>query len=111
MGATLDRSRPVRIEPDVVLGPEVRKGLGPAGGLWSLAKSTSPEAAQPLPGWVLAEAGRDRQVRAFLAWRSYLDATWSCGSGFIERARQRFAELEELVPADERFRELRQRCQ
>jgi hypothetical protein len=108
--AALDRSRPLRIEPDAVLGPEVRKGLGPAGDLWSLAKNTSPEAALPLPGWILAEASQDRQVRAYLAWRSYLDARWSCESGLIERTHDRFAELAQLVPDDARFRELRGQC-
>jgi hypothetical protein len=108
--AALDRARAVRIEPDAVLGPEVRKGLGPAGDLWSLAKNTSPEAAEPLPGWILAEASQDRQVRAYLAWRSYTDARWSCESGFIERTHDRFAELEQLVPDDERFRQLRRHC-
>jgi hypothetical protein len=108
--ADLDRSHPTRIEPDTVLGPEARQGLGPAGDLWSLAKNTSPEAAQPLPTWVVDEASRDRQVRAFLAWRSFADARWSCEFGFSERARARFAELDLLVPRDERFRELRRTC-
>ena len=109
--ADLDQGRPTRIEPDAVLGPAIRRGLGPAGDLWSIAKNTSPEAAQPLPTWVVGEASRDRQVRAFLAWHSYTDARWSCEFGFDERARARFAELEKLVPDDERFRELRKNCQ
>jgi hypothetical protein len=66
---------------------------------------------QPLPAWVIAEAAQDRQVRGYLAWRNYIDAVWSCELGFTERARERFAELEKLVPSDERFRELQRKCQ
>jgi hypothetical protein len=64
----------------------------------------------PLPAWVLAEAAQDRQVRGYLAWRNYIDAVWSCELGFVERARERFAELDRLVPNDERFRALRANC-
>lgn len=106
----LDLHRPVRLEPDGVLGAEVRRGLGPAGELWSLAKNTSQEAPAAVPGWMLDEATRDRQVRAYLAWRHYVDARWSCELGLVERARARFAVLEELVPQDQRMRELRERC-
>jgi hypothetical protein len=108
--AKLDATRPVRIEPDIVTPPEVRRALGPAGDLWALAKSASPAAIAPLPAWVLAEAASDRQVRGYLAWRNYIDAVWSCDLGFIERARERFEELEKLVPQDERFHALQAKC-
>jgi hypothetical protein len=108
--AELDPHRTIRIEPDAVLAAEVRQGLGPAGELWSLAKNTSPEAIEPLPAWVQGEAKDDRQVRAYLAWRNYIDARWSCDLGFAERAHARFAELEKLVPNDQRFRELLKHC-
>jgi Protein of unknown function (DUF2723) len=106
----LDDTRPVRIEPDAVTPPEVRRTLGPAGDLWAPARNTSPAAMAPLPTWMLAEAAHDRQVRGYLAWRHYIDAVWSCELGFIERARERFDELERLVPSDERFRALRATC-
>ena len=106
----LDNVRPVRIEPDAVTQPEVRRTLGPAGDLWAPARSTSPAAMTPLPEWVLAEAARDRQVRGYLAWRHYIDAVWSCDLGFSERARERFDELERLVPSDERLKTLRATC-
>jgi len=109
--AKLDEVRPVRIEPDVVMAPEIRRALGPAGDLWALAKNTSPAAMAPLPGWVLTEAAGDRQVRGYLAWRNYIDALWSCELGFVGRAGERFEELEQLVPHDERFRALQARCQ
>jgi hypothetical protein len=108
--ATLDEARPVRIEPDAVTPPEVRRALGPAGELWAPARNTSQAAVSPMPDWVLGEAAQDRQVRSYLAWRHYIDAVWSCDLGFIERAHERFAELERLVPADERFRALRATC-
>jgi len=108
--AKLDDSRPARVEPDAVTGPEVRRTLGPAGDLWAPAKSTSPAPMRPLPTWVIAEAAQDHQVRGYLAWRNYIDASWACELGFIERARARFAELERLVPGDERFRELQKTC-
>jgi hypothetical protein len=108
--AKLDDARPVRIEPDAVTSPEVRRTLGPAGELWAPAKNTSPAAVTPLPTWMLAEAAQDRQVRGYLAWRQYIDAVWSCDLGFIGRARERFTELERLVPSDERLRVLRATC-
>jgi hypothetical protein len=106
----LDPARPVRIEPDVVLGSSVRRGLGPAGDLWSVASSTSQEAPPTLPGWMLLEASRDRQVRGYLAWRNFVDARWSCELGLSERGHARIAELEKLVPNDDSLRELRKRC-
>jgi len=108
--ADLDRTRAIRIEPDGVLGARIRRGLGPAGELWSLAKNTSQEATAALPDWILGECARDPQVRAYLAWRNYVDARWSCELGLGERAHARFAELEKLVPQDERFRDLQKHC-
>jgi len=106
----LDRIRPVRIEPNLTTPAEIRRGLGPAGDLWALASHTSPAPARPLPAWAVAEAADNRQTRGYLAWRNYIDAAWSCELGFTERARERFAELERLVPQDERFRELQKQC-
>ena len=106
----LDDARPVRIEPDAVTPPEVRRTLGPVGEWWAPARNTSTAAIAALPTWVLAEAAQDRQVRGYLAWRHYIDAVWSCDLGFIERAHERFAELERLVPSDERFRALQATC-
>jgi hypothetical protein len=106
----LDRTHPVRIEPDGVLAPAVRHGLGPAGDLWSLARNTSQAEGPTTPDWMLAEAARDRQVRGYLGWRNYVDARWSCELGLAERARARFAELEKLMPSDARFRELQAQC-
>jgi hypothetical protein len=108
--SALDRTRPVRIEPDGVLAPFVRRGLGPVGDLWSLARNTSQQEAPPTPEWMLGEAARDRQVRGYLGWRNYVDARWSCELGLVERARARFAELEKLMPSDARFRELQTQC-
>ena len=108
--AKLDGVRPVRIEPDAVMPPEIRRALGPSGDLWALARNTSPVAMTPLPAWVLTEAAGDRQVRGYLAWRNYIDALWACELGFIGRAGERFEELERLVPRDDRFRALQARC-
>ncbi len=107
----LDRERPIRIEPDVVLAPAVRRGLGPVGDLWSLAENTSQEPSPTSPTWALTEAAQDRQVRGFLAWRNFVDARWSCELGLSERAHARIAELEKLVPSDDSLRELRKRCE
>lgn len=108
--SALDRSRPVRIEPDGVLAPSIRRGLGPAGDLWSLARNTSQAVPSPTPAWMIDEAARDRQVRGYLGWRNYVDARWSCELGLAERARARFAELEKLMPSDARFRQLQVAC-
>ena len=109
--AALDHRHPVRIEPDTVTSLEIRRALGPAGELWAPLASTTPDAPRPLLAWAIAEAAHDHQVRGYLAWRNYIDAVWSCDSGFVERARERFAELEKLVPNDESYLELRARCQ
>jgi hypothetical protein len=107
---TLDEKRPVRLEPSAVLPSSVRRSLGPSGELWGLAKHTSAAAVSQLSPWMLAEAGDDRQVKAYLAWRNYIDAVWSCELGLHQRAAERFANLERLVPRDERFAELRAHC-
>jgi hypothetical protein len=106
----LDEERPVRLEPSAVLQSPVRRSLGPNGELWGLAKHPSPAAVSRLPSWILAEASNDRQVKAYLAWRNYIDAVWSCELGLHERAAERFANLERLVPRDERFADLRAHC-
>jgi len=106
----LDEERPVRLEPSAVLPSSVRHSLGPNGELWGLAKHPSPTVVSRVPSWILAEASNDRQVKAYLAWRNYIDAVWSCELGLHARAAERFANLERLVPRDERFAELRARC-
>jgi hypothetical protein len=106
----LDERRPVRLEPSAVLPTSLRHSLGPNGELWSLAKNRSATAVPPLPSWMVAEASSDQQVKAYLAWRNYIDAVWSCELGLRERAAERFANLERLVPRDERFAELRAHC-
>jgi len=110
--ATLDRSRPVRSEPDVVSLTEPPVPLAPAGQLWAPAGQTvTAETWPPLDGAAMAEAAQDRQVRAYLAWRRYLDAGYACQRGLRDRARARFAELAQLVPQDTRFVELRKQCE
>jgi len=106
----LDEKRPVRLEPSAVLPSSVRHSLGPNGELWALAKHTSATAASRLPSWMAAEASGDQQVKAYLAWRNYIDAVWACELGLHERATERFANLEQLVPHDERFSALRTHC-
>ncbi len=109
--ARLDDTHPVRVEPDAVMPIDTRRALLPAGELWAPASDHSRSTIAPLPAWVFAEAAQDRQVRGYLAWRNYIDAVWSCEQGYFDRARERFAQLERLVPSDERFRVLRANCQ
>jgi len=111
--ASLDNSHPVRIEPDTVTPAQVRRALTPAGALWApahAAMAAPTEAWLPLEPWMLAEAAQDRQVRGYLAWRDYIDATWSCDLGFRQRALARLAELQKLVPDDQRLAELSKKC-
>jgi hypothetical protein len=105
----LDARRPVRIEPDIVIAPTLREQLVPAGEFWapSLVGESSPEALAP---WMLAEAKSDPQARGYLGWRAYVDALWACDRHDAQRAHLRFAELEELMPSDARFKELKARC-
>jgi len=92
---------------------EVRRTLAPAGALWAPVGGAAPaptEAWLPLDPWMLTEAAQDRQVRGYLAWRDYIDASWSCELGFHQRASARLAELQKLVPDDQRLAELSKKC-
>jgi hypothetical protein len=104
----LEATHPVRLEPDVYAPPEVRLALSPANAWWSPTPGNlSPPA---LSEDLIAQAKFDRQLRGLLAWRAFIDARWACERGFIERALLRFAELQQLVPKDERFQALRDQC-
>ena len=105
----LEARRPVRIEPDIVMSQSLRKQLVPAGDLWAPALG-SDSTLDPLAPWMLAEAKSDPQARGYLGWRSYIDAVWTCDNHAAERLPLRFAELESLMPADLRFKELKARC-
>jgi hypothetical protein len=59
---------------------------------------------------MLAEAKSDPQTRGYLGWRSYIDAVWACDQQASDRVHLRFAELESLMPADARFKELKAIC-
>jgi hypothetical protein len=108
----LDASRRVRVEPDAVTMPTIQSSMAPAGQLWAPIDSPSAgETWPPLDAAALAEAARDRQVRGYLAWRQYIDATFSCQQRYRDRMHERFAQLEKLVPSDERFQALRKRCE
>jgi hypothetical protein len=110
--STLDTSHGVRIEPDVLNMMKLQSSLKPAGQLWAPQGSpVTTEVWPPLDAGALAEATQDRQVRAYLAWRRYIDAAYACTHGFRDRAHERLAELEKLVPDDERFKELRKACE
>jgi hypothetical protein len=108
----LDASRPVRVEPDTVTMARVQSSMVPRGQLWGPRDGrAAAEVWPPLDRAALAEATQDRQVRGYLAWRRFMDATYACRQGFRERAAERLAELGKLVPEDEKLRELRGRCE
>jgi hypothetical protein len=103
----LDGRRPVRVEADIMTAPELRAALYPSGSFWALRPGGP---AKPLAGWLIDQAHGDRQVRGFLAWRTYIDAVWACENRQRDRADLRFADLQRLVPADERFKALQAIC-
>lgn len=111
----LDDKRPVRLEASAVLPQDVRDALAPVGELWApLKKHMSTTAAalpRTLPDWAAAESAADKQTKAYLAWRNYIDAVWACERRLQDRAMVRFANLERLVPRDARFAKLRAQCQ
>jgi len=108
--AKLEVDHPVRIEPSTVMMEQAN--LHPAGQLWALLETPATvERWLPLDASALDEAAQDRQVRGYLAWRRYIDASYACRRGFRERAHADFAELDKLVPEDQRLRELRERCE
>jgi hypothetical protein len=103
----LDTRRPVRIEADVMLPPELRRQLVPVGDFWG---TSGRDPLPPLSPWMLTAAQADPQARGYLGWRSYIDAVWSCDKKDEARIRQRFAELQSLMPEDERFARLKTTC-
>jgi hypothetical protein len=103
----LDSHRPVRIEADVMLPPELRRQLVPAGDFWGV---TGRDPLKPLSPWMLAAAQADPQARGYLGWRSYIDAVWSCDKNDKARIQERFAELQALMPEDARFAALKASC-
>jgi hypothetical protein len=105
----LDAKRPVRIEADIAMPLALRKQLVPAGELWA-PSSGGDSTLAPLAPWMLAEAKADPQARGYLGWRSYIDAVWACDQQASDRVHLRFAELESLMPADARFKELKAIC-
>lgn len=105
---TLAKHRPVRLEADAVTPLDLRRALFPAGEFWSPVAST--EMPTPLSDLVLAETTTDRQVRGYHAWRAYIDAIWACEHHAFQRAQIRFKDLEQLVPKDQRFVDLKHRC-
>ncbi len=106
---TLDRTRPVRFEPDSHLSTELRRSLSPAGLTWGLVSGTA-ATAPALDEFSAIEAGRDRQVRGFVAWRAFGDATLACDNGERETAKLRLAELARLLPSDQRVHTLAATC-
>jgi hypothetical protein len=100
---------PVRIEADVVMPESLRQQLVPAGELWAPSLDATSD-LNPLAPWMLAEANSDPQARGYLGWRSYIDAVWACDKHAADRVHLRFAELESLMPADARFKELKAHC-
>lgn len=105
---TLAKSRPIRLEADVMAPRPLRDLLFPAGEFWSPIPSK--ELAKPLADFIISEAAIDRQVRGYHAWRAYMDASWACEHHANLRAQIRFHDLERLVPNDPRFVDLQHRC-
>jgi len=92
----LDASRPVRIEPDVVMPLELRKQLVPGGTLGAISCR---QLACRRAGTMDAGRSEVRPAGARLSrWRSYIDAVWACDKQASERVQLRFAELENLMP-------------
>jgi len=105
--AALDRRRPVRLEPDEHLSPELLARLVPDVAAWMLA---GPSALVPPPDRVFGEAVEDRQVRGFVAWRAYSDAVLACQNRLAEPARTALEVLHRLLPYDRRARALAADC-
>jgi hypothetical protein len=103
----LDGRHPVRLEADIMTAPELRAALFPSGAFWAPQPGRP---GKPLAGWMIDQARGDRQVRGYLAWRAYIDAVWACQTNQRTRADLRLADLERLVPNDERYGRLRATC-
>jgi hypothetical protein len=113
--------RPVRLEPDQHLRPDLQAHLTPAGHLWQLppprpartaptARTDPSSAPPPLSPAQRAEAQRDRQVRGFLGWRAYVDSTLACHLRLSATAARRLADLTSLLPHDTRAATLLTHC-
>ncbi len=113
--AALQPLRPLRFEPDDHLSVGLSRILQPTGLTWALppldpAAARAPAADSPLSEGAFREAGRDRQVRGFLAWRAFADATLACDNGASGTATARLADLRRLAPTDARVLALAARC-
>jgi hypothetical protein len=108
----LERRRPVRLEVDEHLAPNLRASLSPTGLTWQLGPIRPGAADQPavLDAWMLAEARGDRQVRGYFAWRYYNDALVACQHGLAAAARRDLGVLTTLLPEDLRVLSLRDHC-
>ncbi len=103
----LDQVRSVRLEADVMTAPELRASLYPSGSLWAPEPG---QPGQPLAGWMIEQARGDRQVRGYLAWRTYIDALWACQAGQRVQAELRLTDLSRLLPDDQRYERLKATC-
>jgi hypothetical protein len=107
----LSSRRPVRLEVDEHLDPRrVLRYLIPAGITWRLRGDGAEPTVTPPPAVALREAAEDRQVRGFIAWRAYSDALVACRAGLAEAARDRLGVLLDLLPLDQRARDLVDHC-
>jgi hypothetical protein len=102
---------PLRLEPDEHLDRSIRHVLLPDGFTWRIgAPHSVPEVPTRPPARALAEAGPDRQVRGFLAWRAYSDAVLACENRLEPAARASVGLLLELLPRDQRAQRLAANC-
>jgi hypothetical protein len=108
--ARLDRLRPVRLEVDEHLPPDLQPRVVPDGATWRLGPDRGPSRSSRPPALALTEAASDRQVRGFIAWRAYNDAVLACARGMGEVARQRLSTLHDLMPDDQLGRALTGQC-
>jgi hypothetical protein len=108
----LDRRRPVRLEVDEHLAPNLRGPLVPAGLTWRLGptRAGATDVLAAPDAWMLGEARGDRQVRGYFAWRSYNDALVACHNGLVAAARSDLGVLTTLLPEDRRVLSLREHC-
>jgi len=112
--AQLATERPVYLEPDEMVPPNVRRRLQPAGLLLRFGPPAATDTRrhwERLTSWQNAlEGHHDNETRRAALWAHYRLAAWSCGSGHHSLGWRHLAQAMALAPHARALEALARRC-